>query len=289
VSEQDKFTLPILDVVRPSSHAHSTLVLFLSGISGSRTQWGLVERLIGTDQAQIGYAAPILPNQAFRGAKPTIGLLSRLIAESVDERNYSSVILVAHSVGTFVASAVANRLGKKIAAAIFVNGGLTTVAEFLDRPFRTFVRDPRTCLTALRLFALVGSPAPESLKQSVIRSERSSRALFGNLVSSETLGSAERRRSLMSDSGSAAIPKTLWINRHHWQEFLDTAPSVTADVVFLIGDQDPMSSEADARVMASRMPHARIEVLHGIGHAAPVETAEAVAAAVQEALAKIHG
>lgn len=282
--EPDKRYIPILDVVRRSDNSGSPLVLFLSGISGNRAQWELVHSRIPGDMADIGFAAPILPNVAFNGARPTVTGLVHLIAKEVDSAGYDRVVLVAHSVGSFVALGMCRILEGRVKSAILVNGGLATVARFLDRPVKEFRQHPRTCLTALKLFALVGSPAPERLKRSVMESERSSKALFGNLVSSETLESAEHRRSLMTDAGSSAIPRTLWVNRHHWREFSSYAGEISNDVVFLVGDQDPMTSEADTEDMASLLPHSTVLVLPGIGHAAPVETAGAVAELVLEKL-----
>jgi len=273
-------------VITPiSSAAHgSTLILLLPGLGGNSSQWEPVLRQLRDVSADLAYGAPLLPHPAFDGRAPTVTELARAFAGELRQEKRSDVVLVAHSVGTFVALDIARMLPDVVRQVIVINGGLTSVAKFLDRPIRELVKRPRTCLSALRLFALVSTPTPAALRRAIIKRERVSRAVLGGLVSNAILGSEDRRRSLMDNSGTPEVLRVLWINRHHWREFCAYASQIESEVVFLAGDQDPMSGEQDTAEMAGLLPNARIRLLHGVGHAAPLETAEAVAEAIRESV-----
>jgi pimeloyl-ACP methyl ester carboxylesterase len=257
------------------------LVLFLAGLTGSKDQWSLVVGTLDTAKSDVAYGAPIMPNQALAGANPEVVVLADLITAEVSRRQYTSVVLAAHSVGSFVALAIARRL-TTTRAVILVNGGLMTVAEFLDAPVRTFIRRPRTCLTALKLFVLAGAPAPERLKQAIAANERFSRRILGNLVSVRATDSVRKREALIVNGGGFGVIKALWWNRHHWSQFLSYADEIEPNVRFLVGDRDPMATVPDSRAMANLLPHATVEILGSVGHAAPLETAVDVGRSIEE-------
>lgn len=257
------------------------LVLFLAGLTGSKAQWDLVVGVLDTGKSDVAYGAPIMPNQALDGARPEVVVLADRIAAQVRTRHYTSVVLAAHSVGSFVALAIARQL-PVTSAVVLVNGGLTTVAEFLDAPARTFARRPRTCLTALKLFVLAGAPAPGRLKRSIAASERLSRLMLGGLVSGAAVDSGPKRESLIVGGGGFDVFKALWWNRHHWPEFLGYAKRIEPPVRILAGDRDPMATVADSNAMAALLPDATVTVLDGVGHAAPLETADGVAHSIEE-------
>jgi len=258
----------------------SSLVLFLPGLSGNLYQWDLVIPKLIDVPVNLAYGAPILPHPAFGGARPTVTQLARAMSSEIRETSYDKVIVVAHSVGAFVALGIARELPKSVQSVILINGGLSGVARFLDRPAHELLARPRTCLTALRLFVLVSAPVPSAVKRAIANSEKSSRFLLGNLVSDSALDTQARRRSLVEKAGSSKVLRALWDNRHHWNEFTCYAGDISTEVIFLVGDEDPVSSERDTREMAAFLPHAKLSLLEGVGHAAPLETADAVVEAI---------
>ncbi len=273
-------------VILPASGASrfAPLVLFLPGLTGNMKQWDLVLPLLLDMPADLAYGAPILPHPALEGEKPTVTALARALAEEIERQKRLEVVVVAHSVGTFVALGVARLVPDLVKEVIVVNGGLTSVARFLDHPLRELMSRPRTCLNALRLFVLLATPAPSVVRQAIVKSEKSSRVLLSGLVSDAALNSEEQRRNLMETAAKPEILRALWDNRHHWPEFLAYAGEVEPDVLFLVGEQDPMSGELDTRSMAALLPHADVRILPGVGHAAPLEMAGAVASAIRESL-----
>jgi pimeloyl-ACP methyl ester carboxylesterase len=261
-----------------------TLVLFLAGLDGNLGQWDLVTPQLEDIGANLAYGAPLLPHPAFDGSQPTVTAFAHVMAEELRREKWGDVLIVAHSAGAFAALGVARTLPEAVREVILISGGLTRVARFLDHPMRELVARPRTCLSALWLFALVATPTPPALRQAVVRSERLSRAVLGGLVSSAALESEERRRSLMGTSATPAALRGLWVNRHYWQEFRSYADDIRPKVLFLVGGADPLSGELDTQTMAAMLPKAEVRVLPGVGHAAPLEAPGAVVAAIREAL-----
>jgi pimeloyl-ACP methyl ester carboxylesterase len=259
--------------------------VFISGLAGNARQWDLVLPHLADLPVDLAYGAPLLPYPAFRGARPTASALAAAYADELRRENRREVVIAAHSVGTFVALAVARIIPEIVKEVIAVNGGLATAARFLDQPAREFMSGPRKCLSALRLFALVGIPAPPSVKQAIASSERWSRAVLGGLVSDAALNSVERRRILAEEGGKPKALRALWHNRDHWREFCSYAGQIKSRSVFLVGEQDPVAGEEDTQDMVSRLPNAEYRILEGVGHAAPVENAEEVSAAIRESLA----
>ena len=262
----------------------STLVLFLPGLSGNLSQWDLVILQIEDMPVDIAYGLPILPHPALNHSKPTVTAIARLTADELRRGKWKEVVIVSHSVGAFVALGIAEILPEIVKEVVLVNGGLAGVAKFLDHPVRELMTEPRTCLSAVRLFALVATPTPPVVKKAIVKREKMSRVVLGSLVSDAALESAEQRRILMDESATPQVLKSLWENRHHWDEFKGYASEIRSKVLFLTGSRDPMAGELDTQAMVTLLPNAEMQVLPGVGHAAPLETTGAVAKAVRNAV-----
>ncbi|NHC12666.1 alpha/beta hydrolase [Motilibacter sp. E257] len=274
---------PTIRMVREGG-PNAPLVLFLPGLTGNNSQWDPVVERLASRELSIAYGAPIRPHPAFDGKQPTVTELAARMKAELDSRSYSSAVVVAHSVGAFVAFALCRLLPDRVQTAILLNGGLTTVARFLDRPVVEMSHEPIRCLNAIRLFALAGSPTPPGVKRVIASSPRLTRLLLGKLASEDTVASQKQRASLIEHGGSTDVLRALWTNRHHWQEFRAYAHLIEAHAIFVVGELDPMSNEADTRIMASMLPDAHLRSISGIGHVAPVETAAVVAGLVGEAI-----
>jgi pimeloyl-ACP methyl ester carboxylesterase len=263
------------------------LVLFLPGLSGNNRQWDTVIGLLRAEPdrtARLAYGAAILAHPAFGGARPTVPRLGQAMAAELARGPYGDVVVVTHSVGAFTGLAMAHAAPRKVKAVVVVNGGLTSVARFIDSPVRQLLKHPSSSLTYLRLFALVGAPVPGAIKKAVARRRWASRAVVGNLVTDSALDSREQRESLLVEAGKSETVLSLWKNRHHWHELERYAAGISTEVHFLVGSSDPMTTEQDTRVMAALLPHAEVTVLKGVGHAAPLEAARTVTDAIRAAL-----
>jgi len=271
----------LVSVIR--SHGESTtLVLFLPGMSGNNGQWRKVVGLLDELPADLAHGAPVSSHPAFGAGIPTMREIVRGFAGELQGLKYERVIIVAHSIGCFVAMGVARALPELVDGLILINGGLAGIGKFLDRPLHELVTRPRTCLMFVRLCVLVALPTPAALRKKVAGNTRISRALLGGFVSESAIDDDESRTTLLNSTDRPEILPAIWKNRHHWREFQAHAGDVVTDTLFVVGDRDPMSTEQDTRDVAAYLPHARVEVLRGIGHAAPLEAAEIIAGLVRE-------
>jgi pimeloyl-ACP methyl ester carboxylesterase len=262
----------------------STLVLFLPGLSGNLSQWKLVIPQIADMPVDLAYGLPILPNPALNHGKPTVTAIARLTADELRRGKWKEVVIVSHSVGAFVALGIARILPEMVKDVILVNGGLAGVAQFLDHPAHELVTQPRTSLGALRLFVLVATPTPPAVKNAIAKSEKASRLVLRGLVSDAALESTEQRRILMDESATPRVLRSLWDNRHHWQEFKGYAGEIRSKVLFLAGSRDSIGGELGAQEMMALLPNAEMQVLPGVGHAAPLETTGTVAKAIRKVM-----
>ncbi|MFC1441754.1 alpha/beta hydrolase [Streptacidiphilus sp. N1-10] len=275
----------VTQIESPHSTEGKPLALFLPGLSGNNRQWDSVLALMSEKQVQLAYGAPILAHSAFDGARPGVVQLGRAMDAELRARGHDGdVVVVTHSVGAFVALAMAHEAPDVVKSLVIVNGGLTSVARFIDSPLRQLYRHPSSSWDYLRLFALVGAPVPGALKRAIASRRWSSRAVAGRFVSDAAMESAEQREALIAEAGKFETLFSLRQNRHHWHEFQAYAPEIRTPVHFIVGDRDPMTSERDTRVMAGLLPNAEVTVLRGVGHAAPLEAAQTVATAIEAAL-----
>ncbi|HUZ55497.1 MAG TPA: alpha/beta hydrolase [Streptosporangiaceae bacterium] len=273
----------LLTMARSDSRNRS-LVLLLPGITANRQQWSAVISRLADVPADIAHGAPILPSPAMAARVPTVTQVIEALAGELRRRAYDHVVIVSHSVGSFVALGIAHVLPDGVDHLILINGGLTSVARFLDRPVHEILTRPVACLTFVRLFALVALPAPERLRRAAVNHRWFSQAVLGTYVSDSAIATQEKRSALLDGAGRPEVVPSLWKNRHHWREFISYADDIRTDALFVVGSKDPMSTEQDTRAMAALLPSASVRLLRGIGHAAPLEAAEVIAGLVRKAV-----
>lgn len=273
----------LLTMVRSDSRNRS-LVLLLPGMSANRQQWSTVISRLADLPSDIAYGAPILPSPAMASKVPTVTQVIEALADELEQRAYDHVVVLSHSVGSFVALGIAHLLPDRVDCLILVNGGLTSVARFLDRPVHEILTRPVACLTFMRLFALVALPAPDRMRRAVASHRWFSQAVVGTYVSDTAIESKEKRSALLDGGNRPDVVPSLWKNRHHWQEFISYADDIRTHAMFVVGSKDPMSTEQDTSAMAALLPNASVRLLPGIGHAAPLEAADVIADLVREAV-----
>ena len=265
---------------RPES---DNLILFLPGISGGNSQWSGIINLLTDVDADFGYGSAVIANPAFGPGVPVISAVARALAGELESSRYKSVVIVAHSVGAFVALSLAHALPQLVSGVVLTNGGLASAGRFLDDPFRELIARPRSCLILVRLFVLVSIPTPKSLRKRLARNGQLSHALLGSFVSDSAIDDIESRAVLIESSNRPDVLAGIWKNRHHWQEFLSYVKDIETRVVFAVGDRDPMSTVHDTEHMSGMLSNSRIVILRGVGHAAPLEARGVIAELIREA------
>lgn len=273
-------TPPLLTFThRPETTA---MFLFVPGLGGDNSQWRVVEEMLTTEDVAIAYLPPVRQHPGLGPASPRIGDVAEAAAQEIAAGGFEHVVVIAHSVGSFVAFDLAARVPKHIAAVVAVNGALTSVGRFLRRPVQEIVRKPSFGLAATRLFVLDALPAPRRVKEFVVQRESLTRLLVGSLLTPEMIKSEDARRALAHGTYQRGVLTGLWANRNHWTDFESRAGLVTCPVILVTGTLDPLSSIEDSNDMAALFVSApaAVEVLVGVGHAAPVESPGAIAAIV---------
>lgn len=253
-------------------------IVVIPGLSGNWRQWEKVIQRLEVERPEIGIArtVPILKGPIFGGSTPTIGQLADVVAKDLAADTSRQYLLLAHSVGAFVAFELCVKLQSRIVGALVVNGGLATVAKFLNSPGREMMRRPFTCIRALQLFLLSGLSLSSTFKARIVRSPGLSRFFLGSFVSDRGLQLPEDRRRIIEESGTPKVYPALWVNRHHWRIFAKVASDIRADVSFLVGTADPLSGLADTAEMAGMIPNAGVVSVAGAGHALPTEAPDIV-------------
>lgn len=247
------------------------LIVFLPGLSGSNAQWAKVVAALAEAGVSLAYGPPILAQTDVFTQSPRVEDVGAAISDAVVGGGYKRVVIASHSVGAFVAFDVARRLPDTVVGVVAVNGALLGVARFLDHPATELFRRPKTALTALRLFALSAVPTTPAFRKRVTDSEFLSRLLVGKLVPREVTSDLAARQVLAEGTNQPGVLRGLRVNRHHWSAFLRIVDQVNCPVEFIVGAMDPMNSAADAREMAALFSSGSVEVLRGVGHAAPLE------------------
>jgi 2-hydroxy-6-oxonona-2,4-dienedioate hydrolase len=91
---------------------------------------------------------------------------------------------------------------------------------------------------------------------------------------------------LMRDYLVAGPVRTLVTLRHAVEDpVFEKLPRLTAPVLVVRGDRDPIAPESWVKEMVSRLPHGRLKVIPGAAHVANYTAPEALAAAVREFVA----
>jgi pimeloyl-ACP methyl ester carboxylesterase len=263
---------------------NTTLVLLVPGMSGNYRQWDSVIDQLSDVAADIAFSVPIRSHPALGDDNPSVRDVIDALTQILRNSRYRHVVIASHSVGSFVALGIAQALPDVADRLILVNGGLTSVARFLDRPFHELVTRPTACLTFVRLFVLISLPTPAALRRAVAKHRWFSRLLLGSFVSDSAIDARDARSALVEGGGRPDVIPGIWKNRHHWQEFVSYAHAIKASVLFVVGSRDPMSTEQDTRAMAALLPNARVRLLDGIGHAAPLEAADVISGIIRGAL-----
>ncbi len=263
---------------------YPSLIIFLPGMTGNFEQWTWVRECLEGVPADLAFGAPVMPGIVSGRAAPTVTEVANAIAHELQSADDGEIIIVSHSVGAFSGLGIAHEIPAAVKAVILVNGGLAGVGRFLDQPVREFFARPLRCLTFLWLFALVSAPAPKCVKQAIAARRWLTRAILGKLVSGSAMDTRERRAALLNEAGGPWVLPSLWKNRHHWREFTAYAHEISTDVLFVIGDRDPVSTHEDAVNMAALLPRSRIRDLKGVGHAAPLEVPAVIADIIRDVL-----
>ena len=219
-----------------------------------RESLSAVARVITPDQRGFG-GSPMGEEE------PSLDHVADDLARLLDAKDVERAVVGGLSMGGYVAMAFARRHGDRLEGLILAD---TKAGE-----------DPPE-----------GKQRREDLARTVESDEESSVLLdtvLPSLVGPTTLAQRAlvygRVKALVQAAPAAAVA---WAARAMAArpDSFDTLRSLSVPALVVAGDEDTLSTEADAQAMADALPHGRLVTVHGAGHLSAVEAPEEFNAAV---------
>ena len=249
--------------------------VFLHGWMDNADTWrAVLERLAGGASPGIAYDLPgfgTAPPLADGDVLDQLVDFSAAAVRDAAEATGKRVVVAGNSLGGWVALRVAALEDLPLAGVVPIAPAGIEMAPF----FFTADRIP----VVSRLIALP-APVPAALVRSVLgRFYRTLGFADGDRVEQVVIDRFTRQnteRAVLSTRLEYA--KRL---RHHLDDPFDSA-RIKVPVTVLWGDRDRLCMPKGAQGLAEAVPHARIEMLEGVGHTPQIEAPDAVVAAVVE-------
>lgn len=246
-------------------------VVLLHALSLHATMWqgqvgalrALGHPVLTPDQRGFG-AAPL------GDAAPSLDVVAEDLARTLDERGLDQVVLAGSSMGGYTAMAFLRRFPDRVA-------GLALLSA------RAIADSAQAAAQRLAFARLVRDE-----QQGPALVERTTPLLVGDTT--------RRRRPeilarILADA-RAADPATLaWAQQAiaARPDSTDVLRAARIPAVVIAGAEDELVSGADSRQVADTLPQARLITIPGAGHLQPVETPEAVTAALLDLLGACRG
>ena len=144
-------------------------------------------------------------------------------------------------------------------------------------------------LDGLRAVVLV-APAPptplhvpDAQKQSMLTSYTTPEGIGDALkvISYRPLTIAQRLQVTEDSLGGAEAAKIAWLSQGMALDISEKAASITVPVCVIVGSADQVEKEAALReALLPLVPHAKFEIIEGVGHLSPLEGPDEVAKAI---------
>lgn len=281
--ERRDVALPCGDVLRVSTSGDpdGPLLVAVHGFRGSDMGLGAV--LAPLDGFRV--VSPNLPGMGVSDVVPGVRYdLDRLVtdvAEVIRALSEGPVLLLGHSFGTVVVSAVAARHPELVR-------GLVLLAPILEPVHGRGLNALGT--DALTLFFRGVARAPERVGTRVIDSKFPGEQSLPFLR--RRSGSWQRVQQLSHEALPSSFDRQAVLDAHlaatgrGCAEFVDAIQVPTAVVV---GDRDQFSTVAMARSFVGRLTDGRLALVPGAGHLMHYEHVEEVSAALADVLAGLDG
>lgn len=264
-------------MIRTRGHG-APAVLLHGWLDNAETWLPVLERLAALDRAAIAYDQPGFGVAPPLGPGNVLDQLTDFAEEAVlraAERTGRKVVVAGNSLGGWVALRLAEREDLPIAGVVPIGPAGIRMAPL----FFTVDRIP-----AVSQLISFPAPVPPALVRRVVG--RFYRALaFGDPSSVEpvvvdrfTRYNVERPVIRQRLDYAKRLREDL--------EHPFDAEKIKVPVTVIWGDRDRLCVPAGARDLAASLPHARIEMLEGVGHTPQVEAPDVVVEAIEELAAK---
>jgi pimeloyl-ACP methyl ester carboxylesterase len=260
-----------------------TPVIFLHGIGSSPRFWTTAQMPPFRDDFR--WYALTLPGHYpaafpadFRRADLTAEMIARVLSEAIQQLvGNQPVLLFGYSTGGFAALDIAAHRPEMVKAVVcvsgFAEGKWTGVLGMMQRMAR---RGPAGEML-FRLNMWTGSLSP-AISRFIIRFYAAdAQALYAYPDTRATID-AGYHDALHLDRHAMAH----WFNRMPDVDITPLLPRISAPVLALAGDRDPIVPPAQARLIAERVQRGTLALLPGAGHLPMAERAAEYAKAITE-------
>jgi poly(3-hydroxyalkanoate) depolymerase len=254
--------------IRTAIHGEGSPLLLVMGIGGNMEMWHPFEQaLAGSGIQTITFDAPGVGESTNWLLPRRMGGLARTVDRLIGALGYETVDVLGVSFG----------------------GAL---AQQLARQSPARVRRLVLAATAPGVPGLGGVPGRPSAMLALATPLRYYSPAYFRMVAPTLYGGRIRREpELMAEQAHARLarppsPRGYFAQLYAmswWTNFLGL-PSIDHPTLVMAGDDDPIIPLTNGRILARRMPHARLEVITGGGHLFLLEEAERSAALVREFL-----
>lgn len=260
-----------------------TPVIFLHGIGASPRFWTAGQMPLFRDNFR--WYALTLPGhypaafpEGFQRADLTAERIARLLSEAICQLvGNQPVLLVGHSTGGFASLDIAAHRPELVKAVICVSG---------------FAEGKWAGILGIQQWLARRGPVGEMLFRLNLRTSSLTPGIYGFIARFYT---ADRRALYAYPDTRAAIDAmyadAVWLDRYamaHWfnrmpdVDITPLLPRISAPVLALAGDQDPIVPPAQAHLIAERVQHGKLALLPGTGHMPMAERPTEYARAITE-------
>jgi pimeloyl-ACP methyl ester carboxylesterase len=236
----------------------SPALLFLHYWGGSRRTWsGVMERLsdrfrcIAIDLRGWG-------KSDHRAKDYSLIAQADDVEAVIEELNLMDFVLVGHSMGGKIAQILAARRPVGLQAVVLV-------APAPPTPLRV----------------------PDAQKESMLKSYSTLEGIGDALkvINHRPLTIAQRLQVTEDSLGGAEAAKVAWVAQGMGLDISEQAAAITVPVCVIVGSEDQVEKETALReALLPLVPHAKFEIIEGVGHLSPLEGSREVAEAISDFL-----
>jgi pimeloyl-ACP methyl ester carboxylesterase len=272
-----KENIAFFEVV-PTNPDNDVTYLLLHGIGTSLNFWTAVAPVLGTTSRTIALDIPGFGGSPSPSAGFSLDHVAERVCVFIESTSANNIVLVAHSLGAFVAFKVAATEPDKIRRLILVNGTLGRVINLLQRP-RSAFRDPSLALHLAAYLAAASIPVPPSLVRVVGYSRLLRTVAYQPFVANPNDLDLGLAAAAVQHNGN--FNSILSAVRAHNIDYTALLRTVRQPVDLAMGDEDPLVNQTDIEQAVNLVNVRRTLRIPNCGHWPMIEYPEILTSFIQ--------
>lgn len=247
----------------PSGPNNLRTYLLLHGLGNSMNFWIDVAPSLAKFSRTIAIDLPGFGKSATPIGGFTLEHATAAIANFCDQEDVRNCVLVAHSLGAFIALDLANRSAPRFTNVILVDGTLTRAAELIQNPM-SIAHEPVLGFYVAAQFLGGMIPLGPFFAKLVSRNRLIRKAaLWPYVANPENLDPRMLAMALASNGGRNVLKVLL---EAHTLQYIELMRAVPQQVDLVWGAEDHLINGTDIDAARGNMRVRRLEKLPGIGH-----------------------